>query len=213
VEIEAPKVDILAQFNSERGLIGKEEVNQNIESLRPQKTILSWAEIRDIEVQLGTGFTMSQLLYYIECSENERMAAFHKHEAPEIQTGKITKQMTRNKMAFTPDQKLKDQGVVVRQSPWMPGTSDQGDQFDESPLRGYMSDAFTSKQRVALNILRFCWGIEAEELLASVGEIELQVKGTGLDLLLSPSEYQLLSLYLSLLTLRRGTMGISAPSN
>ncbi|KFY22404.1 hypothetical protein V493_06617 [Pseudogymnoascus sp. VKM F-4281 (FW-2241)] len=184
--IEAPVVDILAQFNSERGLIGRDEVNDNIETLRPQGKVLSWADIRVIEDQLSGGFTMAQLLYYIESTERQRMAALAESTASGTKDGKAAKDMAESDEPVVHAVEVNDQNIILRQSPWMPGTSDQGDGFDESSLRGYISEAFTPKQRVALNIIRLCWGIESQELVSSVGEMELQVNSTDLDLLLSP---------------------------
>ena len=199
--IEAPVVDVLAQFNSERGLIGRDEVNQNIETLRPQERVVSWKDIRDIEDQLGDGFTMTQLLYYIESTERQRMAAVAKDDISGTTTSKAAKKKTHNKahnkeeggpeeisQPTSKSRYIKAKDIILKQSRWMPGTSDQGDHFDESSLRGYISDAFTPKQRVAMNIIRLCWGIESKELTSSVGEIELKVNSADLDLLLSPSK-------------------------
>lgn len=198
--IEAPVVDILAQFNSERGLIGRDEVNDNIETLRPQGKVLPWSEIRVIEDQLSDGFTMAQLLYYIESTERQRMAALAGNAASDTQTGKAVEEKVEAEVEslavgsgeigqpISNAVEIKAQNIILRQSPWMPGTSDEGDHFDESSLRGYISEAFTPKQRVALNIVRLCWGIESQELLSSVGEMELQVNSADLDLLLSPSK-------------------------
>ncbi|ELR03187.1 hypothetical protein VC83_02309 [Pseudogymnoascus destructans] len=181
--IEAPVVDILAEFNSERGLIGRDEVNDNIETLRPQEKVLPWTDIRVIEDQLSDGFTMAQLLYYIESTERQRMAALAESAAS---AGKTVEEKAETLQPVGQAVEIKAQNIILRQSPWMPGTSDQGDHFDESSLRGYISEAFTPKQRVALNIIRLCWGVESQELVSSVGEMELQVNSADLDLLLSP---------------------------
>ncbi|OBT68384.1 hypothetical protein VE03_02910 [Pseudogymnoascus sp. 23342-1-I1] len=184
--VEAPVVDILAEFNSERGLIGRDEVNDNIETLRPQGMVLPWTDIRVIEDQLSDGFTMAQLLYYIESTERKRMASLAENAASDTQAGNIAEEKAETGQPIGQAVEIKTQNIILRQSPWMPGTSDEGDHFDESSLRGYISEAFTPKQRVALNIVRLCWGIESQELLSSVGEMEMQVNSADLDLLLSP---------------------------
>ncbi|OBT85795.1 hypothetical protein VE02_06038 [Pseudogymnoascus sp. 03VT05] len=184
--IEAPVVDILAEFNREKGLIGRDEVNDNIETLKPQEKVLPWTDIRVIEDKLSDGFTMAQLLYYIESTERQRMAALAESVASDTQSGKTAEEKVVTGQPVGQAVEIKAQNVILRQSPWMPGTSDQGDHFDESSLRGYISEAFTQKQRVALNIIRLCWGIESQELVSSVGEMELQVNSADLDLLLSP---------------------------
>lgn len=195
-------VDILAQFNSERGLVGRDEVNDNIESLRPQKNMMSWKGIRSVEDELGDGFTMAQLLWYIECFEKQRMAAKGEKSIADGPTYAPQKELHDNAQSLalgaeetsqSANQLLdaKGQNLIIRESPWMPGTSDQGDHFDESALRGYVSESFTPKQRVVMNLMRLCWNIEAKKFSTSVGEVELVVGSADLELLISPSKLQL----------------------
>lgn len=197
-EVEYPQppspMDMLAELNDERGLIGREEVNQNIDSLRPPARVLSWEQIREVEKLLSEGFTMTHLLDYIQDSEKQRMAALKikKQEKVSMETeiheeGETTAlSISESDESATKRRDKKDENFTMRQSAWMPGISDQGEYFEESALRGYVSEAFTPKQRVVMQLMRSCWNIEAEQLLSSVGEIELRLDSADLELLISP---------------------------
>jgi len=197
-------MDMLAELNDERGLIGRDEVNQNIDSLRPPARILSWEEIREVEKLLSEGFTMSHLLDYIQDSEKQRMAAQNiKKQAKLSMETEIDEEgetaalrATENDKSVTKRRHKKGENFIMEQSAWMPGISDQGEYFEESALRGYVSEAFTPKQRVVMHLMRSCWNIEAKELLSSVGEIELVLDSADLELLISPRMWRSLSLYL-----------------
>ena len=67
----------------------------------------------------------------------------------------------------------------------MPQVSMTGDDFEETLLRGYDSEAYTPKQRLALMLMRQCWQLEVHEIAESLGEVELEVASTDLELLIS----------------------------
>ncbi len=160
------KVDILAQLDAERGLVGQDEVERNIEELTPKQSarLVSWEELQSIQQQLVTGFTMSQLLRYRESIEAREKLAMARDEE------------------HTQEKAL---SAVVRKTEWMPGTSDSGEVFEERPLRGYRSEAYTPKQRLVLLLLRQHWRLEARDVTESTGEIELELRSTELELLIS----------------------------
>jgi hypothetical protein len=161
-------VDILEQLNAERGLIDQTEVEKNIEELKPRgsQKLVTWDELQSIEQQLVNGFTVSQLVRYIGSFEERRKAE------KLFDTSKIN------------NEKLEP---IIRRTAWMPGTSESGEDFEESLLRGYGSEAFTPKQRLVLQLLRQCWQLEVSEICESVGEVELEVQPVELELLLSMS--------------------------
>lgn len=205
-EVEFPQppnpMDMLAELNEERGLIGRDEVNQNIDTLRPPARILSWEEIREVENLLSEGFTASHLLDYIQDSEKQRMAEIKKQAKLSMETEideegeTAAPRATENDKSVTKRCHKKGGNFTMKQSAWMPGISEQGESFEESALRGYVSEAFTPKQRVVMHLMRSCWNIEAKELLSSIGEIELQLDSADLELLISPRMWLSLSLYL-----------------
>lgn len=162
-------VDILAQLDAERGLIGQGEVEKNIDELKPkdpQKPI-TWDELQVIEQQLVNGFTVSQLVRYIGSFEVRQKTKIPSN------VGKTQREC---------------QGPIIEETNWMPGISENGEEFDKSLLRGYGSDAFTPKQRLVVQLLRQCWHLEVREVIESTGEVELKMGSAELELLLSMSQ-------------------------
>jgi hypothetical protein len=159
----AEKVDILKQLDAERGLITQADVEKNIEEFKPKTKTISWDELQQLQRQLVSGFTTSQLIKYADAYGRRQKKGEEGNEAG-TQKGSV--------------------GAIVRKTEWVPGISETGDDFEESALRGYDSEAFTHKQRLALLLLRQCWQIEAQEFIESTGEVELEVRGTELELLI-----------------------------
>jgi hypothetical protein len=158
----AEKVDILTRLDAERGLITQADVEKNIEEFKPKTKTISWEELQRIQRQLVSGFTISQLTKYSD-AYGLRQKRDEEHEFS-------------SRQGFT--------GAITRKTEWLPGISETGDEFEETPLRGYDSEAFTQKQRLALLLLRQCWQVEAQEAIESIGEVELEVRGTELELLI-----------------------------
>jgi Mitochondrial inner-membrane-bound regulator len=166
-DVETPeRVDILAQLDAERGLISQAEVEKNIEELMPKGDAkgVSWAELRGIQEQLVSGFTVTQLVKYID-SFKARSDTAKSRDEDQHKAGPL--------------------GPIRRKTAWMAGISETGGYFEENSLRGYGSEAFTPKQRLVLQLLRQCWGIEVQEVTESIGEIELELEQTELELLIS----------------------------
>jgi hypothetical protein len=168
-ELKAPeKVDILTQLDAERGLITQADVEKNIEEFKPKTKTISWEDLQQIQRQLVTGFTTSQLIKYSNAFG--RWQNREEVEEHEVSTRKASV------------------GAIMRKTEWVPGISETGDEFDESALRGYGSEAFTPKQRLVLLLLRQCWQVEVQEVIESIGEVELEIRGTELELLIGMSE-------------------------
>jgi hypothetical protein len=162
---QAPEpVDILTRVNNETGLPTFTEVEKNIEELRPKESrYLNWEEFQSLQARLTDGFTVPQLERYIRSLE----ALCSGDRELEGQT---------SSSASSP---------ILRISAWMPGISENVVLFDESPLRGYRSEAFTQKQRIVLDILRRHWQLEVLELNEDIGEIEIELRAIDLELLIS----------------------------
>jgi hypothetical protein len=156
-------IDIERQLNEETGLVGVDEVNENISSLRPpigQDTV-DRDVLNALVQQLQEGFTTAQLEKYIE------LYTAVESETPDVELESSKKGKSK-----------------LRVTQWLPGTSEIEDRFDADPLRGYFLDSHTNKQRLALRLLRNCWGIELLEIAEGLGQFEIQVKPKDLDLLL-----------------------------
>ncbi|KAG4437480.1 hypothetical protein IFR05_007035 [Cadophora sp. M221] len=160
--MEPEHIDILGQLEEERGLVGQQEVDSNIDAFRPANERQSWEDINELVKELQDGFTMSQLQRYIRKFEGRR--------DPE-----------RPLEAWVTSQK---DAKILRITPWMPGVSEIQDHFDNDPLRGYFLPSHTVKQRVVLQLLRECWMLELPELVDGIGQFEIEVHKEDLELLL-----------------------------
>ncbi|RFU30645.1 hypothetical protein B7463_g5681, partial [Scytalidium lignicola] len=158
------KVDILAQLDNERGLVGWNEVEDNINEVMPKDGggLQNWQEFDKLVRILQEGFTVSQLARYIQIHGR-------------YQQGLKEEQATGN-----------PESPILRKSAWMPDVSKPGEQFDESSTRGYYWKSHTSKQRLVLRLVRECWDLEVPELANGIGEIEVHIRIADLDLLLAP---------------------------
>jgi hypothetical protein len=159
----AEKVDILAQLDAERGLPGQSDVEKHIEEFMPKKKIITWDELQSIQQQLVAGFTSLQIQKYIAASKLRQGREDEQHGV-----------QTQNELS----------GAILRKTSWLPGISETGEGFDESVLRGYGSEALTPKLRLVLIMLRQCWQLEAQEVVESIGEVELELRNKELDLLI-----------------------------
>lgn len=157
-------IDILGTLAEERGLVGEDEVMQNIDAFRPREAdgIQDWDELNKLTHALEQGFTTTQLEKYIKNFKNKREI----EKPPEIW-------------------KANDNtSAITRITPWLPGISAVEDHFDNDPLREYYLQSHTPKQVLALRLLRECWMLELPELVDGIGQFEIRLRNGDLDLLL-----------------------------
>jgi hypothetical protein len=168
----AEHIDILGQLADERGLVGEDEVNKNINGFRPKEGDKpeTWDDINAIVRGLQDGFTQTQLEKYIEAFEGKREPISPPEEW-------VNEEETAPILAITP---------------WQPGISNDTEHFDNDPLRGYFLESHTSKQRVILRLLRECWMLELPELEEGLGQFEIKINLDNLVVLLSKSLNSLL---------------------
>jgi hypothetical protein len=152
-------IDILAKLDKERGLVGWEEVETNIDEFRPKEdeepqTTLEFGQLL---TDLQSGFTVAQLARYLQAHGQKDK------KAP----------------------KLSSTSLIQRISPWIPGVSESDSHLDQDELRGYDLQSYTSKQRLVLRVLRECWKLQLPFVEEGVGQIEVELKPGDLDLLIS----------------------------
>lgn len=190
VVIETQPLNILADLEEDIGFAGAAEVIENIESLRPtgDRKKMTWEQIAELEKHLVRGFTTKQMMAYIQEFERKRQESAEKEkdeETEDIQPHQIADWLSRKEMDLAkPEEERKPH--ILSQTPWMPGRSEHGNYFENSVLRGYTSDAATQKSKVAMFIIRSCWGIGATEYESALGEVELKVTPEDLELLIAP---------------------------
>jgi hypothetical protein len=159
----AEKVDILASVGSKRELLEQADVEKNIEEFKPKTKTITWDELQSIQRQLAAGFTTMQITKYIE--------AFRRRQKAEKEKDGLE---SRNHLS----------SAILRQTSWVPGISETSEEFDDSVLRGYRSEALTPKLKLALLMLRQCWQLEAQDVIESIGEVELELRNEELELLI-----------------------------
>lgn len=160
---EPKPIDILATLESERGLVGNKEVDENINQFRPKEgeEPQDWDTFNSLVQDLQAGFTATQLQRYIK--------AFSKANT--------------ERPSATP--------LIPWVSPWVPATSQDTQNADGDYARGYSVASYTNKQKLALRLIRECWELELPELVAGIGEVELELNPKDYDLLLSKSTQQI----------------------
>lgn len=160
-EAEVPEsIDILNALDSERGLPGQQEVDENINQFRPKegRGPKDWDEFNTLVKDIQVGFTSSQLARYIR--------SFTQTHTDEAST-------------------TRDPLLLLHVSPWMPETTRETKQSEHGYTRGYSVASYTNKQKLVLRLLRECWKVEIPELEFGVGEVEIELKPKDYDLLLS----------------------------
>lgn len=164
---EAEHIDILGQIDEERGLVGPKEVEANINMLKPAPghQMYTWEEVSELVGKIQLGFTTPQLERYIK--DNTVQPS---EPAP---------------LALPP----KTRHVIKIATPWRPGISKVEHAFDNDPLRGYVLDSYTRKQKVILKLLIECWQIEALEIIDGIGQFEVFLDARDLELLLGMSSF------------------------
>ena len=165
-DMKAEYVDIGKQLDNERGIVTPDQIYRSIDTLQPQasRAVMAWEELNEFVKVLSEGFTTSQMQTYIERFNQEK--AVHgthiiRHTSNLELTGKST--------------------MAIR--PWQPGLCKSSDAFKYDPLQGYAVSSYTSKQKVALKIIRECWNLEAVELVEGIGQFEVHLKERDLNLL------------------------------
>ena len=176
----AQHVDIESLLAKEKKVVGSDEVNQSIDGLRDMQLPETWEDFNSVVRVLAEGFTSNQLSNYLKFAlsraEEQRLA-----EEPQPRTEKTT----------FPSRH------ITNVSAWMPGVSDVSHVFDEDPVRGYCMPSHTHKQRKALDILRRCWHWELPDITEGLGQFEVQMSKSDLDILSSMHQTYPSNLYVA----------------
>lgn len=149
-EPDTQPINIEALLNSQREPPDLQEVRKNIRSLRPKtETALSEREFRKLQASLTDGFLSAQLHEYLE---------YHK----------------RNGHPSTPAFKY---DWIKEISPWVPLANQSSAVEGTDPsLYGYITDSTTAKEKLAIRIMRECWGLSIVDLDAGLGETRIKIR-------------------------------------
>ena len=170
VKGELATPELLDSLDALKGLPNSEEVQKNIEDLRPANADreLPRQEYESLSQQMYDGFLVEQLAAYVE-----------KHRIAPPTENLNAKRNTRGNS--------RKQNVSLHVSEWSPGVTAflaPPSAKDGAPLR---KDRWTGKGKHGLvdELLRRCWRLEVKEEVASIGELEITLAPRQLSLLLS----------------------------
>ena len=166
--------ELLASIKAEKGLLTYEDVKTNMDRLRPRldELVLSKAEFDELANKVRDGFTTVQMLRYLD--------GFKKAE----------ELVSRSDVGDSGDVRHDGDGeMLIQQTEWRPGTTpfnqdEQGRPKLEKPR--YRS----RKEKLASRVLRNCWKVQIEEVVESMGELELTLSPLGISLLLRDGKFQ-----------------------
>lgn len=155
--------DVFDALDRERRDLTAEEVQKNIDELRPaQDAVLTRGEFDLLKETLVRGFTTPQLNAYVRDKASEGQA----HTASEE--------------ARFP--------WILCQSPWKPEVG-LVDEIADHRLQGYVTKSATPKEKLVVSLMRQRWGISIQELLEGHGVLEVQVQEVEFNLLLGMSAF------------------------
>ncbi|KAI1101659.1 mitochondrial inner-membrane-bound regulator-domain-containing protein [Jackrogersella minutella] len=147
-----------------------DEVYDNISELKPEtETVLSGKEFYKLQDSLMDGFLVVQLIGYLE---------HHKETTPPPNSDETVDPLGDEGI------KAHEYGWIRSISPWIPLGNPASVRKDIDPiLRGYVNDQTTAKERLAVRIMRECWGLSISALNAGIGETTVKL-GKGEFMLL-----------------------------
>lgn len=132
-------------------------IMENIDELRPGHRILPAREFKDVFDILMNGFTALHLETYIE-RHRQRLA--EGDETPFL--------------GVAPDELL-SKPWILSQPRWTPEV--KGAVADvPHPLKGYILKTMPPKQRLAMKLMRECWGMSVQELLQGQGLLDIEMR-------------------------------------
>ncbi|OTB12887.1 hypothetical protein K445DRAFT_320718 [Daldinia sp. EC12] len=136
-----------------------EEVYENIDSLKPKsETTIPERRFRKLQADLMDGFLSAQLYGYLKYYKKNHHSS----------TSKPADRMSADIKRFN---------WVKEVSPWVPlGIQSAPVEDIDMSLHGYVTESTPLKERLALQIMRECWGLSITELDAGLGEMEMNIR-------------------------------------
>ncbi|KAI1771618.1 mitochondrial inner-membrane-bound regulator-domain-containing protein [Hypoxylon cercidicola] len=167
-------IDIEALLDNQRRVPTVKEVRENIDGLRPTTdTTLPEREFRRLQSLLTDGFLSVQLMAYLEY--NKRHGFPHSSPHGVLHAKQPAKGVDK---PFKYD-------WIKHISPWVPLGDQQSIADGTDPnLHLYVTDEATAKAKLAVRIMRECWGLSIAELSAGLGETRVKVRNSEFLLLM-----------------------------
>ncbi|KAL7621247.1 hypothetical protein AAE478_008564 [Parahypoxylon ruwenzoriense] len=200
--------DIEALLNSQRAPPTTQEVRDNIDSLKPTaESTLSKKEFRKLQASLTDGFLIAQLGDYINYHKQKNTP----HELPqETDTEEAAVEEAAVEEAAVEEAAIEEAAAEeaaaeeaaalaegeeesqlppydwIREiSPWVPlGDQPSIAEGSDPILYGYLDNSATVKEKLAVRILRECWGLSIAELNVGLGEVRVMFRAREFALLM-----------------------------
>ncbi|KAI3327403.1 hypothetical protein HD806DRAFT_392466 [Xylariaceae sp. AK1471] len=149
---------IEALLDSQRESPTLQEVRSNIQDLQPQTDkVLSNKDFRKLQNLLTEGFLSAQLQDYIEWRKADA-----ERESKEIAAGAPS---------------YPEFPWILEISPWVPlPTQPNSVDGTDLSLQGYVSDSTPAKEKLAIHLMRECWGLSIAELGTQLGETLIKLR-------------------------------------
>lgn len=141
-----------------------DDIMENIDELRPGHVMLPLSEFKKIYDSLLAGFTSYQLENYVE-----------RHRS-RLEEGEETPFLGMRPEVY------KALPWIREQSFWTPEVKDAVQEVDQA-LKGYILKSMRPKQRLAMQLMRECWGVSAQELMDGQGVLEVRIQDMEFKLL------------------------------
>ncbi|KAL3422751.1 hypothetical protein PVAG01_06907 [Phlyctema vagabunda] len=179
---ETPKerVDIVRLIEQERGLVGHQEVIDNINELRPkaEREIKTWDDVRRFVEELSSGFTVLQLANYM----NSHGISGQQEVDGQATLEEVSSSKAHDNHGLNNNTSSEITTPKVQISRWMPGVSESIEHFDRSLHRGYETpEVFSPKARVAFLLIRDCWSLKIPTVENGLGETEIKLDSQDLE--------------------------------
>ncbi|KAI5917523.1 mitochondrial inner-membrane-bound regulator-domain-containing protein [Camillea tinctor] len=185
--------DIEAMLKSRGTDPSTDDVHSYIDGLRPRAdTTMTEKEFRKLQNILVDGFLVPQLVDYYNKHEKEHNQIDPDDALEELDSEEAAVEETSSESAETPivgehiDTIVRKRVWVKSISPWVPlAHSSSANRGDVDPsLRGYIPTNATPKERIAIRILRKCWGLTIAELTVGLGETMVKLRNNEFILLM-----------------------------
>ncbi|KAI0805073.1 hypothetical protein GGR55DRAFT_296781 [Xylaria sp. FL0064] len=165
---DATATSVEALLDNQHGTPTPDKVRSSIEALRPQTdTMLLKKDFKKLQRLLVQGFLKAQLQDYLKVYESSA-----NHSLPKTTTGSPSKP---------------EIPWLQELRPWtpLPSQPDVAEEADPT-LQGYVSEAapLKEKEKLALRVMRDCWGLTIAELENHLGETWIKLQDREFKLLM-----------------------------
>ncbi|KAI1493948.1 mitochondrial inner-membrane-bound regulator-domain-containing protein [Biscogniauxia mediterranea] len=180
--------DIEAMLESRGVHPTADDVHSYIDSLKPQTdTTMTEKEFRKLQNLLVDGFLSSQLISYYNKHNKDHRHLDLDDALKESGVEQTASESAEESIGEHIETKIRKRVWIKSISPWVPlscsGSATKGEEMNPS-LRGYIPPGAAPKERLAIRILRECWGLTIAELTVGLGETQVKLRNHEFVLLM-----------------------------